>query len=267
MRRFRGRRVIGGYGALLPPGPVAGSAPAPPPFVPTDITGLTAWFDMADPASYTQAGTVTSITNKATAVAWTEATVPPAYDATALNGHPCMLPNGTNQRIISTEAAVVALLVNMPDFTLFFVGAAGTADAQRAFFGAGNSAEAATLNNYRFGTNNVGDGTWALATRNAAGTLITSQSAATADTGEHVFCFRREGTGLTIQVDNGAADPSATHNPGAITPDRCSIASRSASTPDLFWNGDWGELLVYDSALVSGDVNLVHDYLAAKWLA
>ncbi len=70
-----------------------------PGFTPLWLSGCVAWFDMQDPRSYALTGsTVTSITNKASGVAWTEVTNPPDFSATGFNSQPCMTFNGTTQK-------------------------------------------------------------------------------------------------------------------------------------------------------------------------
>lgn len=260
------RRVLSGA-ARVPfiGGGGGGSAPAPP-FSPTDIAGCVAWFDMQDSGNYTDtAGFITSINNKASAVAWEEATVPPAFSATAFNGLPCMDFDAT-QYIVSTEAAVAAALNGDLAYTVFVAGQVDTADASLAFFGAGYSASLTARTRY-FGNNVTGSGVWISASRNNAnGTVNAESSSGAADTNPHVLEWHTDGATTSIQEDGATADPDdAAQVTGASAPDRVGIGCRAASTPNVLLNGRIGEILLYNTRLSAPNRALVRAYLGTKW--
>lgn len=245
--------------------PIGELSSAAPAFTPLSIAGAVLWFDMQDPASYTQAGTVTSITNKASSVAWTEATNPPGYLAAGLGSSPCMDFNGTNQRIISAEAAVVAVFTNAHAFTLFFVGAFNTVDRGDAAFGVGNSGQA--VNSVRsFGQSTSSTGRWISDLINDAGTTISLVGTQQSDTLQHIHCWHGPGTTTSLNLDNAAANPSnGAQNPGVLTPNRCALGCRPRTTPNIFFDGQGGEWILYDSELSAGNITDVYNYLTAKW--
>jgi len=252
------------YGTV-PAGPIADAIPAPPAFTPLSIAGCVLWMDMQDPASYTQAGTVTSITNKASSVAWTEATNPPTYSATGLSSQPCMDFNGTTQRIISTEAAVFAVLTNAHAFTIFFVAAFDTIDRFDAAFGVGNSGVG--VNSIRFfGQSTLSSGRWLSTLINDAGTTVDAVGTAQSDTPKHIHIWHSPGTTSSLNLDNGAANPNAAaQDPGTLTPNRSALGCKPRTTPNNFFDGRCGEWIMYDTELSASDITSVYSYLIAKW--
>lgn len=234
-------------------------------YAPDDEGNAVAGFDMLDQSSFVEAGTVTSITNKVSSVAWTEATNPPAYSATGLSGRPCMDFNGTTHRIISTESAVWGAIDNSDAYTLFIVGSVDVADRTNVFFGGANSAEA-TNRARRWGSNTTGNGKWICSTTNDAGALVTVESTADDDTNPHVFSWFSPGTTVSLELDNGADDPAAVaQNPGTMTLNRSALGCRAASTPAAFLDGKIGELWLFSVQLGASARTRVHAYLAARW--
>lgn len=236
---------------------------AVPPFSPLDVAGCVAWFDMQDAASYSESGgLISSITNKVSSVAWTEATNRPAYAATGLNGFPCLDFDGTNDRIMSTEAAVIAAFTNTPAYTVFYVAHHDATAANHAIFGFGNSG--GTTSSGWFGQRSTTKWTSGLA--NSAGTSINVDSAGASNTNVNVFEFFHSGTAVSLQVNGGAADPNATSQDAAtVSPNRVALGCRPNSTIDLFMNGQIGEVLIYTSALNSTDRSTIRQYLGTKW--
>jgi hypothetical protein len=129
------------------------------------ISGAKAAFNMTAPDTYTvdtapTPDAVTAITNRVSGTSWSEATNPPEYQAAGFNGHPCMKFDGSNDRIISTESAVVNLFAGTDTAWTLIAGAMPvTVDAGMAMFGAGNSGTA-TNDSYRIGQSTTGSGRW-----------------------------------------------------------------------------------------------------------
>lgn len=234
----------------------------------SDLPTLVAWFDMLDPASYTQAGTVTSINNKKSGVAWAEASVPPNYAANGLGtGKPSMGFAGT-QRIISTEAAVVAAMQGGTAYTLYAVGNVGTADAAMAFFGAGSSANATNANRF-FGNNITGSGVWINACRSDGGSSVNVESSATPVTTPVIYetwCDLTGGAKTTTRINGAAVGAEAVAQvTGTCSPNRCAIGARPASTPNVLLTGNVGEILLCTSVLTDAERSAVRQYLGARW--
>ncbi len=257
------RRIIGGTGQLLPPGPPG--APGAPPFDPLSIAGSVAWFNMRDASSFTNSGGfISSITNKVSSVAWSEATNRPAYSAGGVNGHPCMDFDGINDQIISTEAAVVsALQVDQP-YTLFYMAIFDTADRADSVFGAANSSGTGAR---RWGQSTVGTGRWHVSVVQDDTTAVAVDDAgALYVSGAHAHCWNASTTQVSLQIDNAAAAPNnAAFAPGATTIVRAALGCRPVAAPNTFFDGKLGELLLYNSRLSAGDITNVATYLATAW--
>lgn len=239
----------------------AGAAGA---FSPLSVTGCVAWFDMQDPTSFTQAGTVTSINNKVSSVAWAEATNPPAYNATGLNSLPAMDFDGTNDLIISTEAAVVTALSTGGSFTLLAAVVMDVADSAFGFFGAGRTDQATDHTRY-FGTLTTGAGVWISALRTGASTQNIA-STGTPVTTPVVYETYSDTLVGSIQINGAAADPGdASQITGTLTPNRVAIGCRPASTPNVFLNGKVGEIVIYSRLLDSSERAQVRGYLGTRW--
>lgn len=230
-------------------------------------SGCVAWFDMLDSSSFTNAsGAVSAIVNKASGVSWTEALASqrPTYNATGLNGKPCMDFDGVNDRIISTEAAVWQALNVGNAYTLFYVAAFDTLARDDSVIATGNSAT--NLGIRVWGQNTTGAGRWAAITLTDAGGVVTTVSAASSQLGAHVHCWHASATQVSLQLDGGAADPNnAAHAPGATTSDRVALGCRPRSAPTLFLDGKLGSLLLYNSRLSAGEITSISSYLAARW--
>jgi hypothetical protein len=230
---------------------------------PTEVAGLTGRWDMRTPAEYTVTGgtTVTSINNMASATAWAEATNPPGYDATALGGNPAMVFNGSSSRILSTEAAVLALFAGAAKaYTLFVVGQYDVA-AVSAWFGAGDSAAAAN-NTVRCGSNSVPQGNFSK--RGTAGTFVNGGTIAVGT--PMVMVYRTDGTTASVWVNQAViASGAFADNGAAPAPNRCAIGCLPTSAVGNFLNGKIGTLLIYSGALGDPDVRGLIAGLRREW--
>lgn len=233
---------------------------------PTSISGAVAWFDMQDAASYTQAGTVTSINNKISSVAWAAGANPPTYSASGINSFPCMDFDGVNDTIISSEAAVYSALANSSDYTIFFVANCDTQDRSEAIFGCGNSAVGAASLRY-WGQSSSSTGRWISTTINDAVTTVNALNNVISDVNVNIFCWSSPGTTVSLNLNNAPApNPSATaQNPGTLTLNQSALGSRPDSAADTFFDGKMGELIVYDRELTAMEKASVGAYLSLKW--
>ncbi len=237
------------------------------PFSPANYQGLVGWFDMQDPSSYAQAGTVTAITNKASGVLWTEATAPPPYSATGLNGFPCMVGNQAGStKIISSEAVITAAMADANPGTVFVVAQTPTPDDATAAWGVGNSGFSSARTK-RYGLNTGGLGQWGLlAVDDAGGAATLTSTASVTDTLPHVLEFFHSGGTGTILVDGlSCGADNLAYAPGTLTPSRCALLCRPDSVPDQFWNGPVGEVIVFNRELSALERSQIRAYLRAKW--
>jgi hypothetical protein len=242
-------------------------------FDPMTISGLVAWFDMQQADSYTvTAGspdTVSSIKNLVSNTAWnTVVNAYPRYEATGLNGKPCMRVNGgADQRgIASTEAAVLAALNGTnPSMTMVAVYEplfSGT----HTIFGAGDTTVNSD-NSARFGVIQATSlRTWYNRV-DSSGTLGEAASA----TGDglqlqpYVLSARTSGTAASFHINGVQSGTGQTVNTGAVTATRVAIGLRPDLNPDSVLNGRVSELLIFNRSLTDLELSRLHSNLMTKW--
>lgn len=236
-------------------------------FYPSSIDDLVLWIDMLDPNNYTQAGTVTSINNKASGVAWTEATAPPTYSATGMNGFPTMTFNGTTQKIISTEANVYNSCSANDSNTVFYVAKTNTTSlAAGAIVFGGGVATGTNLRNINYWgmTGATAKNTYGGTT--AAGAGFSANSSANANTNNNISEWYNTGTTISLVTNGAAADPNAAAaNSASCNPTRMAIGCIPTVTPQGFWNGNISEIIVYSRTLTTSENDAIRVYLGTKW--
>jgi hypothetical protein len=233
---------------------------------PRDLPGLVAWFDMQDATSYAVANArVGSIRNNASGVLWTEATSGPVFSLAGLNRMPALQCNGAN-RIISSEASVVGACTNSPAVTVFGAIQSDLADNSVNFFAAANSG--VPFNSSRgWGTDTLGAGNWLANAETDAGTAVNISSGGSTDnTSPNLYEYWTDGAVGSISINGGQPDPStAAQVIGTLTPNRCAIGCVPRSTPNGFWSGKIGEIVIYNRQLSPTERALIRNYLAPKW--
>jgi hypothetical protein len=237
---------------------------------PRDEGDAVLWVDMQDAASFTEVGgLITSINNKITSTAIPAVGIGAPYEATGLNGHPCMHPTGTTHGLSSTEAAVVALGVNAPAYTMAWYGSYDTADpaARQCYLSFGRADNG---NGSRFwGHNATGGGRQIFGTINDAASAITTASGAdnSLDVG-HTVIWRSPGTTHDCKVNDAAPDPdNAANDPVTSTPVKFTINCRNGSVPAEGMVGECGEWWLFSTEKSDAACTRIEDYLAAKWAA
>lgn len=184
----------------------------------------------------------------------------PIYEVAGMDGEPCLLfGTGTNERLVSTNAAVYNCLQNQSLFTLFYKVAFTVADATGTVFGVGNSANGGT-NKRRFGQTNTGTGRHLHQFFDTAGTSGNLDDAANpgASTSSRVVEWFTPAAGsggtITLLVDGAATGiTGAAAATGTLTPNQAAIGINIDSSPDLPLVGRVGSLALFDSELSSGD--------------
>lgn len=227
--------------------------------------GLVAWFDMLKADTYTVGGgTVTSITNRKSGVAWsTVVTAAPLFEATGFNGRPCMTGDG-GRGLMSTEASLVSTFTGTnKSYTVLYVVDLTTPDAVAAVFGSANSGATAT-NSYAFGTSSFQNGHHLHFQQDAADAASTTVSDATAPTARQAVAWVRAGTSCFGYLGTSRV-ASSTVNLGATTVTRCALLARPGQAPDVFLTGKLAECMVFNAALGQDELNALMRYEAKKW--
>lgn len=235
-------------------------------FTPTSLTGLTAWYDMLDSTAYVNnGGVLDSVKNKVSGVNCTATTTArPAFSATGLQGHACASHDGTNDILLGTEAAVLALFTDTPPRTLIYIAKHNATAAVHAVVGFGRSDSALASTGF-FGQRQTANH-WTSGLSDASSVARNVDSVAAPDTNVHVFVFRHTGTQEAIRLDNSAYDPGPTNQDGTVTPTRFGIGGRpNSGAMSVFLNGVWGEILMYNRALTDTEVNQCVTYLQNRW--
>lgn len=181
-------------------------------------------------------------------VANTTAAQQPRYFVTGLGGLPYLDTDGTDDRLVGTDAAVLAVLTNAAAFTLLQRLASDTPNAIRVAFSVANSAQALNSSR-RFGTNTTLGGCANSTLHNDAGTPVVADAATTIGTGVRVLSWFSPGTTLSLEID-GSQDATINAlacNPGTLTPNRYGFGARMSSTITTFWDGKIGRHTGFNS--------------------
>lgn len=234
---------------------------------PLTVPGCVLWLDMLRPSSYTVTGgtTVTSITNMASGVAWTEAVAPPTYSATGLNGRPCMVGDGLTMKILSSEAAVVAAFTgDDTPITVFAVVEPVTLDTSSAVVGAGDVGIASS-NTYQIGQANSGNGRWTVRKVDPAGLADSAIGGSDIAAGPQIVSWIMGAAGSTRIYKDFSLQITDTVDVAAMTCSRVALFTRPDSAPDSFYDGKLGCVLVYSRALTDYERLNLAGSLAAPW--
>jgi uncharacterized repeat protein (TIGR02059 family) len=244
-------------------------------YLPSDEAGLVLWFDVQDAANITVVGgtAASAIKNKVSGVSHAVVSANCPYEATGLNGHPCLHPTGpTGQAFVGTEAAVLAAQDDNSPYTVVYVIAMDAADATNIVFAAG---VAGALPRRSYGTNITGGGRHVHSCVNNANTFnlsatagVGSSNADNVSTSMHRVCWHSNGGASAVvscRVNNGAADPNGTSCvAGTLTPTRYKWLSR-ADDASATMAGKAAEHLLWNVELDAAARGRVDAYLAARW--
>jgi hypothetical protein len=235
------------------PQQTAGYTPVWPP---TKLPGCVAWYDMQE--TYTEStGTVTAIRNMVTGSdLMAEATNPPALSLTDINGLPCMVPDGSNDRLVSTEAALVSVFSGSAKAWSIIVVVRTTSEAPAgtmAYFCAANSAAATngSAGGFRIPATNVPPGCIRLTRTDDNGINGSHNSVAKVPVGVHVFGFICLGAVGFTAIDLQPTPPNLLRpmGVGPVSPDRVGLFHRPDSAADSFLNEPMGAAIVFNHGL------------------
>ncbi len=249
-------------------GPTVRFGSLPQPWSPMDLGGLVAWVDILDRRGYTTSSNglaVSSVQNKATGVWWDTPSAEVPLETYGINGRPCLHPKTLTERILSTEAPVVAAMANGAVYTILWVGTVDTADASGALFSAGNTGSSAS-NKRHFGQNTSSSGRYISQTINSSATTVNAIGSTQVTLLPTVCSFRSDdGTTVDSWV-NGAPDlAGAAQSPGTLTPNQVGLFAIMDSSADTNWVGRFGEMLVFNRALTDAELDEATAYLMVKW--
>ncbi|MFY7936630.1 MAG: hypothetical protein ACOVOQ_04585 [Flavobacterium sp.] len=230
------------------------SGGSPPAFVPTDISGIQAWFDASDAATITQAAGLVSQWNDKSGNLYHAtqgvALNQPLTGARTINGRNVIKFDG----VASTMGVNSGLYgISNGNNTLFVVFAKDSAVDALARPFTGNNAT------FRYGV-------YADTALSGIGFINCVNSSQptdpwTSDTNPLCFAGTRSGTSLSAYVGGGTPTTNANGTSTSVT--ALNIGGGVAGF--AFLNGVVAEIIAYNSALSSTDMNRVGNYLAAKW--
>jgi hypothetical protein len=215
------------------------------------------------------AGAITSVRNMVTAsdlMAQGNATNQAAYEATGLNGLPCMKFDGAGDHMLSTEAAPMSVLGNVAaELTFIYVADIVTPNRSSAVFGAGNSG----VSNSRFfsiGTSTVNGGQHIYNTEGDASGINRAARTVTAVAGPQVVAWVSIGANVSCYVNGKQLGmTSFTLFSEAVTVNRFALGCRPDSAPDTFYDGRLGCLLLFGRALPKADMLGLSTAMMARW--
>lgn len=232
------------------------------------IPSLVAYLDMLDPSTYTvtpgSPDTVTSILNKRSRVAWNDDAGTdnyPLYESSGLNGLPCIKgETASARRLVTTESPVVSAFGGAsPNVTVIAVVEPGPdfpSDDLRVW-----SASDQTINNDGFLLNqDSGAANWELARTGDSPSSVAVARAA----GPQIVTAKFDGTNKSIRVNGGAPVVAATGS-AVLANIRFGLFCRADLSPDRFFGGRLGALLVFNEALSDRVREKVERKLASDW--
>lgn len=182
----------------------------------------------------------------------------PIYEVAGMDGGPCLLFDGVDDRLHNTDAAMYAPFTNGHAFTLWARITFTIADRAGSFFSAANSGSANGCRS--FGQTSVGNGRHIdIYLNDSGGTANSIRTTPELDSvsgggtySAHTVEWSFESNLSTCQVEGDTANPNgASFTPGTLTPNRCTIGAQGKSTPANFFLGRMSQLLVWDQKLNS----------------
>lgn len=238
-------------------------------WTPASPGGLVAEIDLLNPAGYVESGgAVTEVINLVSSVSWAAASSCP-YEATGLNGHPCLHPVDITDYFLSTEAAVVNVLdcpTTAKPYTLIYVVLPDSTTTGVVTFGVGNSGVASASTRTWGQRSGVSQYEYSQTSPAAVGTV---RSTGAVSTSLNIIAWRSPGTGCKFKLNDAADDPNNTVSTPAYTPgtgpNRAALFCRPDSSPDSPAIQRFGALYLYDHELSDTDLTAAYDYLLARW--
>lgn len=207
-------------------------------------TDLKVWIDMLDPLSFNVVGgEVVALRNKASNVVWnTPLSDFPDYEATGLNGLPCMKGNGVDKALSTTEAAAIALVTgDDTPMTIYVVGQSELNGADETWCAWGHSAQAS---NRIVTVRETPTEAPRLVKRDDAGTTNTVTASGIALGDPTVFSWATDAN-ADYERKDGELESLGALTAGVTSPDRFALFTTPQSTPQVYGSMRIGEIRAY----------------------
>jgi len=244
-------------------GGISGASSPPPPFTPSDISGLLRWYDAKD--------TATVINTLGLVDQWSDKSTNAAHMTNTLAARP--LYNGTDT--ISTDGVATYLFNALPCLyaagatTLFIVMKSAGSVAGTALVCEGSSSSANPVYQLpRARPSALDDGTY-VQFRNDAGTVMLGGTSGLGcnifDDVKEILTIADSGSLVTGYINGvvGTTPQSYTRS-GTNTMNRFAVGVAVRNTITGFIAANVHEIIAYDSVLSDTNKNLVGNYLATK---
>ncbi len=239
-------------------------------YAPADEGGLVAEIDMLQPAGYVESGgLVTSVVNLVSSTSWAAVSSCP-YEATGINGHPCLHPLDISDYFTSTEAAVVSVLDcpgTAKPYTIVYVDLPDSTTTGGAVFGVGRSTVSSAST--RTWGRRVGVSQYEYASTTPATTVGQVRSTGAVSAGLNICAWHSPGVGQKMSLNGAADDPGNTvSDPAYLSgngPNQLALFCRPDLTPDTPIATRFGALYVFNKELDAAAITRVYNYLLARW--
>lgn len=215
-----------------------------------DITGLsnldplTTWVDSGGSNTVTQA----------------TGTMKPTYLTAGFNGRPTVSFDGGDNMF----RASTTMLASNTGFTGFFVGTLATLGAFRDIV----SVDGLTANGFLFRTVNTNILNLSASSTGVGLDILVPSSQLFVANEEVWGMIKYDSATGNYEVQFRGVTDAGTTGPGTIfnTPDEFTIGSRRGSiTPSQFWNGNMSQILLYNRALTTDEVNKNISFIQSEW--
>jgi len=227
-------------------------------FDPRTISNLRMWFDATDASTITTvSGAVSAWNSKVGGITSSQSTANnrPAYLATGMNGKPAVDFDGSNDFLTTTYNAnlitgyvtyAAAVIPDSPSAASAILGARGST----ANGGPVRSTDATAR--------------WTLSHRDMAVTYANASGGLIQNVNQ-VVLTTINATALTVRVNGSQSTVTSTFAAGSNETNAVFNIARDATPTPRFFNGTFGEILMYDRTLTASELLSIERYLARKW--
>lgn len=230
--------------------------------LPDSFPKPTAWFDSNDYARITQSSGVTSWGSRFGGLAATEGTNKPAYTApgsSTICGRPVItFTSASSHKLVTTSSVLTGILGSTSAFSVMLGFYRGASGAAHTLFSVGTNGS----NNGRWDIS-ISAGNVVVVTRvTSGGSSSTSTGATTVTAATHTLLYVYDGAGgNTIYLDRAAESltGSATGDVGTLSKASIGCRGYNTSTYDQFHAGSVGDVMVWDAALTSAQIEALRN--------